>query len=120
MESVIRLGRRACPEWMAEDILHRVQADRRVQNMRNFIQHGRVSTYDHCERVARLSYRIDRRLNLGGDPQVLLQGAMLHDFFCTTGTTRTTAPTASTASPTPPVPAGTPRPTWASTTGPPK
>ena len=81
MESVLRLGRPVCPEWMAEDILRRVQADRRVQNMRNFIQHGQVSTYDHCERVARLSYRIDRRLNLGGDPQVLLQGAMLHDFY---------------------------------------
>ncbi len=53
----------------------------KVQEMKRFIQHGNVSTYDHCERVARLSYRINHALHLHADKRVLLRGAMLHDFY---------------------------------------
>jgi uncharacterized protein len=49
--------------------------------MKDFAQHGRVSTYDHCRRVARLSLRINRRLRLHADKAALLRGAMLHDFY---------------------------------------
>ena len=62
-------------------ILSELQSDERVQEMRKYIQHGRVSTYEHCESVARLSYKIDRMLKLHSDPRVLLVGAMLHDFY---------------------------------------
>ena len=62
-------------------ILSGLQTDERVQEMRKFIQHGRVSTYEHCESVARLSYKIDRLLSLHSDLRVLLVGAMLHDFY---------------------------------------
>ena len=64
-----------------DTVLRDLQANERVQEMKNYIQHGNVSTYEHCENVARLSYRIDRRLRLNSDPRVLLRGAMLHDFF---------------------------------------
>lgn len=62
-------------------ILSGLQTDERVQEMRKFIQHGKVSTYEHCESVARLSYKIDRLLSLHSDLRVLLVGAMLHDFY---------------------------------------
>jgi hypothetical protein len=69
-----------------DKILTEIQADAKVQQMKQFIQHGNVSTYEHCESVARLSYSIDRRLSLHSDLKVLLTGAMLHDFYLTTGT----------------------------------
>jgi uncharacterized protein len=37
-------------------ILRELQKDEHVQEMKNYIQHGDVSTYEHCENVARLSY----------------------------------------------------------------
>ena len=62
-------------------ILARIESDRNVQKMKDFIQHGRVSTLEHCENVARLSYEIDRHLSLDSDINVLMTGAMLHDFY---------------------------------------
>ena len=64
-----------------EAILSNIQSDARVQRMKNYIQHGCVSTYEHCESVAKLSYAIDSVLSLRSDLNVLLTGAMLHDFF---------------------------------------
>jgi len=49
--------------------------------MKGFAQHGRVSTYDHCRHVARLSLRLNRRFHLHADKAALLRGAMLHDFY---------------------------------------
>ncbi len=62
-------------------ILSDVQADRNVRKMKKYMQHGNVSTYEHCENVAKLSYNIDRLLSLRSDLRVLLLGAMLHDFY---------------------------------------
>jgi uncharacterized protein len=55
--------------------------DPRLQRMKGFIQHGQVTTLDHVERVAFLSVRINRRLGLGGDEDVLIRGALLHDYY---------------------------------------
>ena len=62
-------------------ILSEITSDEAVQRMKNYIQHGTVSTFEHCKSVARLSYEIDRRLLLHSDLRVLLTGAMLHDFY---------------------------------------
>ena len=62
-------------------VLSGFRSDETVQQMKQYVQHGNVSTYDHCENVARLSYRIDKRLHLHCDLNVLLTGAMLHDFY---------------------------------------
>ena len=62
-------------------ILAPIKNDDRVQNMRNYIQHGRISTYDHVESVTRLSYWINKRFHLGGDEKVLTIGAFLHDYY---------------------------------------
>ena len=64
-----------------EDVLRDVRKDQNVQSMKGFIQHGDVSTYEHCVNVTRLSYRINRKLSLHSDLKVLLVGAMLHDFY---------------------------------------
>ena len=64
-----------------DEILTEIQADENVQKMKQYIQHGNVSTYEHCESVAKLSYSIDKRLSLHSDLKVLLTGAMLHDFY---------------------------------------
>ena len=63
------------------EILAGYQSDSKVQEMKQYIQHGRVSTYEHCENVAKLCYRINKRFSLRSDLDVLLVGAMLHDFY---------------------------------------
>ena len=54
-------------------------ADARVRSMRRFVQHGHVSCYQHCRRVAFLSYRVCRQL--GMDSRAAARGGMLHDMF---------------------------------------
>jgi len=53
----------------------------KVQEMRNYIQHGRITTYEHVNSVTRLSFILNRRLKLGADEKALTTGAMLHDFY---------------------------------------
>ena len=62
-------------------ILSDIESSSVVLKMKQYTQHGRVSTYEHCENVARLSYDINRRFSLHADLRVLLVGAMLHDFY---------------------------------------
>lgn len=62
-------------------ILSAYRSDSRVQEMKKYMQHGSVSTYEHSEAVAELSYRINKRFRLHSDLNVLLTGAMLHDFY---------------------------------------
>ena len=62
-------------------ILSKIKSSENVQKMNNYIQHGSVSTFEHCENVAKLSYLIDKCFLLHSDMNVLLTGAMLHDFY---------------------------------------
>lgn len=55
--------------------------DVRTQQMKNFIQHGRITTYDHCMRVARLSYLLNNALKVKSNEKELIRGAFLHDYF---------------------------------------
>lgn len=52
-----------------------------VLRMKEYKQHGNSSTYDHCMRVARASYRLDKLLHTKCDKHALLRGALLHDLF---------------------------------------
>ena len=65
----------------AEEILRELTSDRHVQEMKKYLQHGNVTTFEHCENVARLSCAINRRLFLHADTRTLVTGAMLHDFY---------------------------------------
>ncbi len=58
--------------------LHRTQE---AEQMKQYIQHGRISTYDHVLRVVRLSFYLNRRLHLGASDPELVRGAFLHDFY---------------------------------------
>ena len=64
-----------------EEILKDIKAHERVQEMKQYIQHGRISTYEHCDRVAHMSFRINRKLHLNANERELLTAAMLHDFY---------------------------------------
>ncbi len=64
-------------EHVLRDIMH----DENVQKMKNYIQHGNVSTYDHCINVAYVSYSINKKLRLNANIDTLVKGAALHDFY---------------------------------------
>jgi uncharacterized protein len=52
-----------------------------VQEMMNYIQHGKTSTFSHCLIVAYLSYQYSLRLPFQYNTRSLIRGAMLHDFY---------------------------------------
>ena len=58
-----------------------LKRDPTVLKMREYKQHGRTNTYDHCMAVVRASYKLDRILHTKCDREALLRGAMLHDLF---------------------------------------
>ena len=64
-----------------EQILSELAENEKVAQMKQFIQHGKVSTYEHCRKVALASWRINEKLHLHADKKVLVRGAMLHDFY---------------------------------------
>ena len=45
------------------------------------MQHGKVTTYEHCVRVAGMSEWLNRMLKLRCKEDVLIRGAILHDFY---------------------------------------
>lgn len=52
-----------------------------VHKMKNYIQHGKSSTYSHCKIVAYYSYYLSKKINLNLDYASLVKGAFLHDFY---------------------------------------
>lgn len=48
---------------------------------KNYIQHGKVTTYDHCLSVAFYSYWLTKRLRLRCNIDSLIRGALLHDLY---------------------------------------
>lgn len=64
-----------------DDMLRALRRHPRVQEMKQYIQHGAISTYDHVERVTELCFLVNRRWKLGADEETLVRGAFLHDFY---------------------------------------
>lgn len=62
-------------------ILGEYIASDKVQKMKQFSQHGTISTYSHCYSVAQMSMWMNRRWRLGAREEVLLPAAMMHDMF---------------------------------------
>jgi len=52
-----------------------------VQQMKEYIQHGRISIYEHVVRVTKCCLIMNRRFSLGADERVLVAAAFLHDFY---------------------------------------
>lgn len=59
----------------------RLEREGRYARTRHFVQHGGVTVYDHCLRVAAMSCRLARALDLDVDTDALVRGALLHDYF---------------------------------------
>ena len=76
-----RKARREKEDRIIDHLLKDIKDHERVREMKKYKQHGRITTYDHCENVAKLCYRINRRLHLNADEKVLVKAGMLHDFF---------------------------------------
>ncbi len=64
-----------------DDLLQEFHAKEHINEMKNYIQHGDTSTYQHCVRVAYYSYCLAKHLPLHFDMISLVRGAMLHDFY---------------------------------------
>ena len=64
-----------------DKILSHIKKHKEVLAMKRYKQHGRVSTYEHCARVANASFQLNKKLHLKADEESLLTGAMLHDFY---------------------------------------
>lgn len=62
---------------LLEDYLN----DDSVLLMKNYMQHGDVSTYIHCFNVALMSYIICTKFNIKVCIMEMLIGAILHDFY---------------------------------------
>ena len=62
-------------------ILEQYDHHPKVQEMREFIQHGDVTTYQHCKNVVLVSFWLNRRFHLGADETALAVGGFLHDFY---------------------------------------
>ncbi len=61
--------------------LSRLIRDPKVQEMKHYIQHGNVTTYEHAKSVTRMCFYLNRRFHLHADEDALIRGAMLHDFY---------------------------------------
>jgi len=62
-------------------LITQVCLSKNALRMKDFKQHGRVSTYQHCVRVAWRSFCLNLQFRIGGDESALVRGAFLHDFY---------------------------------------
>lgn len=53
----------------------------RLNETKNYIQHGSITVYAHCVNVARMSVRIAKWLPIQVNMDALVIGALLHDYF---------------------------------------
>ena len=58
-----------------------LEREGRYARTRRFYQHGGVTVYAHCVRVAALSCRLADAMGLAVDRAALVRGALLHDYF---------------------------------------
>lgn len=63
------------------NLIRELAEDTRALKMKSFIQHRRITTYDHCISVAREAFNLNRRLHMHTDEKRLVRAAFLHDYF---------------------------------------
>ena len=61
----------------AEEVLNH----ERFNMLKDFIQHGNVTVYEHCLHVARISLKLNRKFKFKCKERDLVRGALLHDYF---------------------------------------
>ena len=63
------------------DLTKKYLQDERVRSMNHYIQHGSITTLQHCIMVAETGFLLNRRLHLGANEESLVRAALLHDFM---------------------------------------
>ena len=51
------------------------------QRLKEFVQHGNVTVYEHCIHVALCAIKLNRALYANSRERELIRGALLHDYF---------------------------------------
>lgn len=64
-----------------EEAIGELRKHSAVHKMHEYIQHGAISTLEHCESVVKASYLLDKKLHLHANKKHMLTGAFLHDFY---------------------------------------
>ena len=58
-----------------------ILAAEQFKKLKEFIQHGNVTVYEHCIHVALCAIRINKELYANAKERELVRGALLHDYF---------------------------------------
>ena len=64
-----------------ELLLQEIIEKESYQQLKKFIHHGKVSTYEHSIAVARLCYEYAKKKKLDIDYKSLIRAALLHDYY---------------------------------------
>ncbi|MCR4674959.1 MAG: HD domain-containing protein [Lachnospiraceae bacterium] len=64
-----------------EELVRIVSEDPKCQEMKKYVQHSDVTTFDHCMDVAKHSFYFVRRFHIRCDEKALVVGAFLHDYY---------------------------------------
>lgn len=67
--------------YIIQKKLRYLETTGRLNETKNYIQHGSISVYAHCVNVARMSVRIAKWLPIQVNMDALVIGALLHDYF---------------------------------------
>ena len=59
----------------------KITNDEKYLRTKDFMQHGKVSVFDHSIAVAEASVKISKKLHIKVDREALIKGALLHDYF---------------------------------------
>ena len=63
------------------EYMNELLADRKIQRMSQFIQHGDTTCLMHCKTVAYYSVVFVNKFHIKVDMKSLIRGALLHDYF---------------------------------------
>ena len=63
------------------NIIKELEKNEKIFEMKKYIQHGNISTFDHCFYVSYTCYRFAKNRNMNVNYEALIRGAFLHDFY---------------------------------------
>lgn len=62
---------------LSKDLLNNSE----VLKMKNYVQHGKISTYEHCVEVAKTALQLNKMFKLNANEKILVEAGILHDFY---------------------------------------
>lgn len=64
-----------------ESCLEQIGSHERYAELKDYIQHGNTSVFEHSVNVAYCSFRTAELLGINSHKEELIRGALLHDYF---------------------------------------